>query len=818
MNRRLLSTTLPLSALIAATTFMATPASFAQSVPTGALPTHVLTDLLPGQALDADAEFNQGATAYNANDFDGAIKHFDNALKARSAFTDANYARGNAYEAKKDYKSAIADFTKVIAKKPKLYDAYVERGRSYALSGDFADAKTDLTMAATLKPERSDAYQVLGDAYFNNKDYENAITAYSKFISIQPQPDPLVFQNRGEANYSAKHYDAAILDFEKFAASSPAQAADTKLFLGDSYMQLKKYPDAIKAYTAYITAHPTDATGAALNSRALAELQGAEYKESVADYKAYLKIKPDDKVAYNNLIAAESKSTGVSLPELKEAIAHDPTNLPVRIQLAKALFEAKQYPEAITNYNQILTAKPDDYEDQFNRGLAYANSGDHTKALADFSAYTKVKPTAPLGWQSLGVEYGQQADWKDAVAAFSQYITLKPEDVEAYKNRGIAEYNLHDYKATVSDLKKYDASKPGDAQVGKLLTESLVQTGDAEGAISAAKIQTEKHPEDGATWSALGVAYVTIKKFGPATDAFTHAIALKKDETLLYNRGLAYYNLGSTDPGDYAKAAADATAALGVKPGYAEAQLLKADSEYADKKYKDAKADYTAYLAIPTITPDNKTYAEKQSLRAAIDDKDYASVITVTTALIGTNASDASNFQLRGATYVAQKNYDLAVPDLTKYTAMKPDDAEGWYNLGVAYSGKKDNANAAASFEKALSVKATYFEAANQAALAYKAAADADASDAAKCGPEYDKAIALFDKAATIKGTGKDATDALYNEATALEAKAKNTDTTDPFKLAVTVWTRYIAAAPNDPEIGKVKAHVDALKKQIAEE
>jgi tetratricopeptide (TPR) repeat protein len=519
------------------------------------------------------------------------------------------------------------------------------------------------------------------------------------------------------------------------------------------------------------------------------------------------------------VIVAEQKA-GVDVShDLELQVAKEPTNLSLRRVLGDTYLKSKSYAKAIEQYDVVLAAKPDDAPVRYNRGVAELGLGANDKAAADLAMEVKENPTDADGWDNLGVALGKQGDWKGAIDAFTHYVNLKPDDISAYHDRGIAEYNMKDYTAAAADLNRYNVAKPGDPEVSRLISDMLLNGAHPEQAIAMIQSQLAKNPKDGLLWFNLGVAQVTTKDYTSAVGSFTHAIELKRDEVTLYNRGFAYYNLGQAgNAAAYPKAEADAAAALALKPAYPEALLLKADAEFADKtpgKMQAAIADYKAYAQMSGLTPDAKKYAQQQALRGAIALKDYAAVVAGATDLIETDPNEASNYLIRGSAYLAQMNYDAAIPDLVKYTTLKSDDATGFYNLGLAYYNKKDNANAGTAFEKALQLKPNYYDAAFQAGVAYQALATADQSDLNKAKPEFEKAVADYEAAAKA-GTGKNAADALYNEATTLELEGKAADSVDPLKLAVPVWERYIAAAPNDPELPKIKAHVEALKTQIA--
>lgn len=52
--------------------------------------------------------------------------------------------------------------------------------------------------------------------------------------------------------------------------------------------------------------------------------------------------------------------------------------------------------------------------------------------------------------------------------------------------------------------------------------------------------------------------------------------------------------------------------------------------------------------------------------------------------------------------YLREKNYDEAIPNLKQLTALKPDLAPAWENLGIAYLSKDDNLSAVSTFQSAI--------------------------------------------------------------------------------------------------------------------
>lgn len=825
MNRRLLSTTVSLSALTAALSVWASPAPLRAAAPRPALPPIAVLGVA-AQSADPESVYNQGVESYNAKNFDAAIQQFTRAIELRKGkFSDASFNRGLAYQEKKEWDKAVADFTAVIAAKPRMADAYLERGRSYTGKGNAQAALADFAKAIELKPNDAEAYMLRGDAQYSAKQYDAAIADYTAYASRAGQSvDPAVYFNRGLAHSAKGSQDAAIADYNKYLLSVKAgdpAAAEAYVSRADAYMIKKDYKSAIGDYSKHLALKPNDTYS--LGQRALAYLQSGDYKSSVADYTAYLRQKPGDPVALQNKIVAQSKAgdTASAVADITALLNKNPNNVPMRKQRAAAYFQAKNYNGAIADYTAILATNAGDTESLYNRAVSYGLTDKSDLAVADLTAYLRAKPDDAAAYNARAVAYTKLNKWDLAAKDFAAYAQRKPEDAEGQLNLGIALYNTQDknnFREVDRVLTAYEAKKPGNPQVAKILADVQIALGNATGAIDRYKRALAANPNDANTAYNLGVAYMTAKQYQPAAETFTKVLTIKaNDPQALQNRATAYYEMGRAgNAAAFDKAVADATTLIGLNGSNGDAILLRADANYSAKKYPAAGADYEKAATLVT----DKKYATGQAVASYINAKDFPGVIRAATAAINADGSEATNYNYRGMAYIQTKNYDGAIADLSKYTGMKGNDHTAFYNLGMAYSGKGDAANAAANFEKAVSIKSDYYEAANQAALSYKKQADANSTDTGKANPLYDKAISLYDRAATIGATGKRAADAYYNKAVAQEAKAKANDNDTPmFKQAIETWNRYLAVAPTtDPELPTIRKHIEDLKAQVARE
>ena len=167
--------------------------------------------------------FTVGMTRYTAEDWDGAIACFSDALSQtaeRVPVLDQStiyFYRGAAYYYKGDYDRAITDYDQAIRLQPDLAGAYYNRGLTYADKGDYDRAIADYDQAIRLRPDLAEAYYNRGNAYADKGDTDRAIADYDQAIQLRPDY-ATAYYNRGVAYYYKGDYDRAIADYTQYCS------------------------------------------------------------------------------------------------------------------------------------------------------------------------------------------------------------------------------------------------------------------------------------------------------------------------------------------------------------------------------------------------------------------------------------------------------------------------------------------------------------------------------------------------------------------------------------------------------------------------
>ena len=183
-----------------------------------------------------------------------------------------------------------------------------------------------------------------------------------------------------------------------------------------------------------------------------------------------------------------------------------------------------------------------------------------------------------------------------------------------------------------------------------------------------------------------------------------------------------------------------------------------------------------------------------------------------------------------GVAATQAKNYDVAIQKFEEAAAVLPSCFDCYYNIGYAYSQKKDDKAAETAWLKAVELKPDYAEALNALATLYNNQ------------KRFDEAAAVSAKAAEAGGVigGSGNADAIYNQGIILwnqgkipEAKVKFEETlkANPehpeanFQMgmallnegnvtgAVTSFEKYLQLAPDGQFAGQAKAMLAQLKK-----
>ncbi|MDE0088373.1 MAG: tetratricopeptide repeat protein [Candidatus Poribacteria bacterium] len=104
---------------------------------------------------------NQGCIEFERNNYNKAIKQFEQAIRVNSEFAVAHYNLGCAYLEVKEYPKAISAFGKAVAVNYKLKEAYYNLGITHLRKGARQAAKSSVELALTIDKNYQRAHNLL---------------------------------------------------------------------------------------------------------------------------------------------------------------------------------------------------------------------------------------------------------------------------------------------------------------------------------------------------------------------------------------------------------------------------------------------------------------------------------------------------------------------------------------------------------------------------------------------------------------------------------------------------------------------------------
>lgn len=209
--------------------------------------------------------------------------------------------------------------------------------------------------------------------------------------------------------------------------------------------------------------------------------------------------------------------------------------------------------------------------------------------------------------------------------------------------------------------------------------------------------ETGVPPEDAAAiYYNLGNAYFELEKYGLAVTAYLNALAL--DDTLPQ----AGYNLARVyvESGDYAKGLAALSDLLEEDPGNSLVLSTIGWTHYLMADYERALETFESILErIPT---DEHGLYNAAVLSWKLDRKESALEYF---QRLYKETNEAETLYRIASIYMDLERWEDAVGALTEYLSKKPEDANAYYDLGIAYTADRFYGKALEAFESGIKIK-----------------------------------------------------------------------------------------------------------------
>jgi protein O-mannosyl-transferase len=196
---------------------------------------------------------------------------------------------------------------------------------------------------------------------------------------------------------------------------------------------------------------------------------------------------------------------------LEDTVAECPRSGRAHSNLGRALLEAGQFPEAMTQCELALRMNPNNAEAHYNLGFILQRMGKVPEAVGEYEQTLRLKPEHADAHYNLGVALEKTGQEPKAITHYKQAIQFDPDNVEAHVNLGSA----------------------------------FLRTGKVSEAIEQYKQALRINPDYAEAYSNLGTIFQRLGKLPEAVVQYEQALRINPDYVEAhFNLGLALEKLG----------------------------------------------------------------------------------------------------------------------------------------------------------------------------------------------------------------------------------------------------------------------------------
>lgn len=282
-------------------------------------------------------------------------------------------------------------------------------------------------------------------------------------------------------------------------------------------------------------------------ARAVQMHQAGDYEGAIREYKNFLIIYPKVLEVHSNLGAVYARLGRYqeAIDEYKLALNLDKTNNPaLRFNLALGYYKLGMFDEAAAEFVKVAAADATNKNAALLVGDSYLRSGEFKKAIdfltpleakfGDDRTYSYLLGSALINDKQ--IEKGQ---------VLIDRILRDGDSAEARLMMGVGRLRVHDFPGALEEIKKAIALNPKLPLAYSFYGQTLLGSGDREGAMKAFQTELENNSNDFESNLYMGLMLKDDQKFEEALKYFQKALNMRPHElNVSYFIANIYMSLG----------------------------------------------------------------------------------------------------------------------------------------------------------------------------------------------------------------------------------------------------------------------------------
>jgi len=196
-------------------------------------------------------EMRKGNELYRGGDLDGALRHYQMAVKVNPKNEVAWNNLGIIMRKKGRYQEALKYHERALAINKNYKEAWCQKGIVLIKLRKYSDAMKCFNRALKIDPNYKDALNNKGNLLVEMGEYEKALGCYNTALSIDPEYIK-AWNNKGRALLDMGRYEQALAHFDK-ALTISKNYPEIWYNRGRALLKLGRYEEAIDAFNKAIS-------------------------------------------------------------------------------------------------------------------------------------------------------------------------------------------------------------------------------------------------------------------------------------------------------------------------------------------------------------------------------------------------------------------------------------------------------------------------------------------------------------------------------------------------------------------------------------
>ena len=419
--------------------------------------------------------------AFDAQDYDTAIKYWSEELKLAPNNAAVRYNRASAYELKADPDDALVDCNEAIRLDPNDADAYGLRAQIFVEKAGILPGKSGYTENVEKAiADYGKMFEIQTHGMENAKAWlekkarlggggvVQSLACWSTIIKLDPK-DEQAYSGRAYTWNRVGYYEKAVADYTEAIRLHP-QDDGPYYRRAEAFKMDCEYDKAIADCTEVLRLKSAGYSEVAYSLRAECYEHEKQYDKEIADLTEVVRLEPKFAGVYSSRGSAycDNGEYDKALADFKQAIQLDPVTVyflygPLRVY--KATGDKEKASEAVAKilafYNAAVNKNPKDDNALANRAEFFAKMGENEKAIADYNEAIGLNSKYYGIFKGRGKLYLKMGDWDKAIQDLSEAIRQEPyEDCSIYYSRGLSYAGKQDYAKAMADIQHAVEMRP----------------------------------------------------------------------------------------------------------------------------------------------------------------------------------------------------------------------------------------------------------------------------------------------------------------------------------------------------------------------